>query len=59
MHNVEWEVEDTKLIVTIELAAITRDGHSQLSTDLSDLAKNDPKAAGRPERSTDCLPPVG
>jgi hypothetical protein len=26
MHNVEWTVEGTKLIVTIELAAITRDG---------------------------------
>ena len=31
MHNVEGTVEDTKLIVTIDLVAITRDGHSRLS----------------------------
>ena len=43
MHNVEGTVEDTKLIVTIDLAAITRDGHSRLSTDCAGLAKNDPR----------------
>ena len=48
MHNVEGTVEDTKLIVTIDLAAITRDGHSRLSTDYAGLAKNDPQATGRP-----------
>ena len=60
MHNVEGTVEDTKLIVTIDLAAITRDGHSRLlSTDCGGLAKNDPQATGRLDSPQDCTPPVG
>ena len=60
MHNVEGTVEDTKLIVTIDLAAITRDGHSRLlSTDCAGLAKNDPTAIGRPRRSKDLGPRGG
>ena len=59
MHNVEGTVEDTKLIVPIDLAAITRDGHSRLSTDCAGLAKNDPQATDRPNPPRDCLPPVG
>ena len=41
MHNVEWTVEGTKLIVTIELAAITRDGDRASPLIQADLAKND------------------
>jgi hypothetical protein len=41
MHNVEGTVEDTKLIVTIDLAAITRVGHSRLSTDCAGLGRVD------------------
>jgi hypothetical protein len=59
MHNVEWEVEDTKLIVTIELVAITRDGHNRFPTDSCRLAQIDPQATGRPDSPQDCLPPVG
>ncbi len=59
MHNVEWEVEDTKLTVTIELVAITRDGHNRFPTDSRRLAQIDPQAFVMPQPARDSHPPVG
>ena len=57
--NVEGTVEDTKLIVTIDLAAITRDGHRQPPTDSCHLATIDPQAIAFLHSGRDRTSPVG